>query len=115
MNYNGYYDMFLDIIVTSDTHDKCLFIFNRFKSLIKAFNFGNIRIRELKSARKGDVLSREIQINIIGLADDIIIFRECIDFIIQKCNILSGKNCVRIARTITTRKDARMNLIKETV
>ncbi len=114
-NYNGEYEMHLDIIVSSATHQGCLWAYNRFKDLVKAFDFGNIHIHESKSARRGDVLSRELQINIVGYATDIIIFRECVDRIIQRSNIFLSSTQVRLNRVDTSRKDARANLIKETV
>lgn len=113
-NYNGQYEAYYGITVNSDNHKQCLFTYNRFKSLVAAFNFGNISIYETKSARKGDVLSRDIHITFIGFASDVLTFREAIDRIIHINNILPQGTLITLFRTEVIRKNARRDLIEQT-
>lgn len=115
-NYNGMYEMRICIIVTASSHDTCRWITSRFKNLIKAFDFGNFQSGEAKSARKGDVLTRTIKICLTDYSSNILIFRECIDRLIESCNIWYGEFAsVRTSLIHTSRKDAHINLIKETL
>lgn len=114
-NYNGEYETALGITVTSATHQGCLWTYNRFKSLVKTFDFGNIRIYESKSARKGDVLSRDLQIILTGYSRDIITFRECADLLLQRCNNWLPDTQVCLYRAETVRKGARASLTEPSV
>lgn len=113
-NYNGRYEAFYWIIVKSNNHKDCLSTYNRFKSLVAAFNFGNITIHESKSARKGDVLSRDIQIIFIGHATDVLTFREALDRIIFINNIFPQGTIATLDRSEMSRENAHRDLIKQT-
>ncbi len=113
-NYNGLYEASYGITVKSDNHKDCLFTYNRFKHLTAAFNYGNISIYESKSARKGDVLSRDIQIIFTGYADQVLIFKTAIDSIICDINISSAETTATLYRAIVIRENARRNLIEQT-
>lgn len=114
-NYSGQYEASYAISVKSGDHRNCLDAYNRFKYLVKAFDFGNIKIFEHKSARKGDVLSRSLSIIFVGYAPDILAFKEAIDRILSSCNIFcGGVASVVLYNSEVTRKDARFNLIKQT-
>lgn len=108
------YEMRICITVTASSHDTCRWITSRFKNLVKAFDFGNYKIGEAKSARNGDVLTRDISIHLTGYSSEILLFRECIDRIVESCNIWYREFAsVRISLAHTSRKDAHINLIKE--
>ena len=113
-DYNGRYEASYGITVKSDNHKDCLSIYNRFKHLVAAFNFGNISIYESKSARKGDVLSRHIHIRFMGFAADVIIFREAIDRIMFINNIHPQGTIITLFVTGVIRENARRDLIEQT-
>lgn len=115
-DYHGMYEMHISLRVSASTHDTCRWISSRFKYLVKAFDFGNIQIREGKSARKGDVLTRDLSICVTAYATNLLIFRECIDRLVSSCNIWHSQlGSVSITNSHTTRKDAHRDLIKETL
>lgn len=107
--YNGKFTTWYQIVVKADNHDDCLKAFNRIKKLVEILNFGNIWYQEYKSARKGDVLSREIQVAITDYSTDVLIFRSILDCQIHKTNrYYSAK--VSICQVTTIREDDRFNL-----
>lgn len=115
-NYNGMYEMRVSITVNASSHDTCRWITSRFKNLVKAFDFGNCQAGEAKSARKGDVLTRTMNIRITGYSTDILLFRECVDRLVESCNIWYREFAsVRTSLAHTCRKDAHINLVKETL
>ena len=79
------------------------------KNLLRFLIFGNIWYQEYKSARKGDVLSREIQVAITDYSTDVLIFISILDRQIHKTNrYYSAK--VSICQVTTIREDDRFNL-----
>lgn len=86
LEHNIRYEAHYSIIVESLDHHLCIDTYNRFKYLVRAFNtpyLGQFRISESKSARKGDVLRRELQINHTAYVTDILLFRQALDYIMS--------------------------------
>lgn len=81
-NYNGQYEARYSITVTGSTHNFCRDAYNRFKFLVKAFDFGEFSIHEYKSARKGSVLSRDLLISYTAYASHIIAFEQALDSVL---------------------------------
>ena len=86
LEHNIRYEAHYSIIVESPDHHLCIDTYNRFKYLIRAFNtpyLGQFSTSESKSARKGDVLKRELQINHTAYVSDILLFRQALDYIMS--------------------------------
>ena len=82
MRYNGEYETVIDIKITCNTHDECLFISKKIKKQCDAWSILGVDCRESKSARKGEVLTRWFTIQQTDYAHNIIIFREAISCLI---------------------------------
>lgn len=115
MIYNGKYDASYSIVIKANSHKNCLWAYNKIKKLAESFDFGDISISEHKSARKGDVLNREIQIRHTAYAHDTLIFKEAINIIIFQINNFSLNMEASLFQSETTRENARLNLRNETV
>ncbi|WP_270243271.1 hypothetical protein [Phocaeicola coprocola] len=102
------YESFYSVVVESDRHDTCLIESNRIKSLAKAFNASIVK--EAKSARKGDVLSRNIMISFKAHSHETIIFREALDIIIGSINIWNSGLKAYIYDSSVERTDASFGL-----
>lgn len=98
------------IVVESDRHDTCLIEYNRIKALATAFRASIIR--ESKSARKGDVLKRDIQISLKAYSHETIIFKEALDIVIESINIWGPTLKARYYSTSVERVDASFGLTK---
>ena len=86
LEHNIRYEAHYSIIVESPDHHLCIDTYNRFKYLVRAFNtpyLGQFSTSESKSARKGDVLKRELQINHTAYVSDILLFRQALDYIMS--------------------------------
>lgn len=86
LEHNIRYKAHYSIIVETPDHHLCIDTYNRFKYLIRAFNtpyLGQFHTSESKSARKGDVLKRELQINHTAYVTDILLFRQALDYIMS--------------------------------
>ena len=83
----GMYELHLNLTITAHTHRCCLDLTKRFKNLAAAFDFGHFTISENKSARKGDVLTRNLAITMYDYPSAVILFREAVDRIVEACNI----------------------------
>ena len=84
LEHNIRYEAHYSVIVEAPDHHLCIDTYNRFKYLIRAFNtpfLGQFSTSESKSARKGDVLKRELQINHTAFVEDILLFRQALDYI----------------------------------
>ena len=84
LKFNTLYKASYSIVVETNDHHLCIDTYNRFKYLVRAFNtpfLGQFRTSESKSARKGDVLKRELQINHTAYVQDILLFRQTLDYI----------------------------------
>lgn len=110
MNAVYAYEAYYGIVVKAERHDICLCNYNRIKALAKAFDA--TITREYKSARKGDVLSREIHINFKAYAHDTILFRDALDAIIRSINIYTPVVEACYSSSTVERIDARFGLPK---
>lgn len=102
------YDSYYGIVVESERHDTCLFNYNRVKALAKAFNA--TVTHESKSARKGDVLKRDIQIRLKAYAHETIVFRDALDIVIKSINTYEPLNKAYCHLSEIERIDARFGL-----
>lgn len=86
LEHNIRYEAHYSIIVEALDHRLCIDTYNRFKYLIRAFNtpyLGQFSTSESKSARKGDVLKRELKINHTAYVSDILLFRQALHYIMS--------------------------------
>tara|TARA_R110002050_G_scaffold300209_1_gene468192 strand:+ start:286 stop:621 length:336 start_codon:yes stop_codon:yes gene_type:complete len=75
--YHGKFTQNISIIIKSDNHETCLQVAKSVKKQCEAWWF-NVDFTEHKSARKGDVLEREIMIVQTAYSSDIVLFKESI-------------------------------------
>ena len=80
MVYNGKFRQALSVLIKSDNHKDCLYLTKFIKYQCEAWTFC-VKYDEGKSARKGDVLKREILIYQEAHGNDTIIFKEAIRII----------------------------------
>lgn len=78
--FNGKYDQCIEVTVSADTHDFCLYVAKKIMKLCEAWEY-NVRFDQHKSARKGDVLRRTFMIYQTAYSHDIITFREAMNCI----------------------------------
>ena len=107
--YNGLYEQFFQITISADDHKTCLDFTNLLKKATTAWFFETKIIGESKSARKGDVLKRELQIRQIAYATDIITFGQMLRTLIWHYNLIGVVKIV-IFREEVLPKDSRLNL-----
>jgi hypothetical protein len=81
--YNGRYDRTIEVVLKTETHQLCLDLSKKVKSLCNAWVDQEVSFTERKSANKGDVLYRSIMIRQIGYGHSIIIFRESLECILS--------------------------------
>lgn len=74
--YNGKYETVIDLRIESEYHAECLEITKLAKKLCDSWACAGVRYSEHKSARKGDVLRRDLLIYQTAYAHETIIFRE---------------------------------------
>ncbi len=87
-SYNGQFDQHLQIVIKSDNHDTCLEFKKQLKKAIDPWFFQLKSVKETKSANKGDVLSREIQLIQTAYAPDIIVFSQMLKNLIWHYNLM---------------------------
>lgn len=107
---NCQYEHQFFIIIESDSHDTCRRFTVLMKNAIDPWFFQVDLIKEIKSARKGDVLKRSIQVRHIAYSPDIITFNEMLRTLIWHYNLRFKVN-IRIDDRGTTPKDSRVNLV----
>lgn len=108
--YNGQFTVSYNITVKACNHDMCKRIFNRIKHLVDSLDFGDVIWKDTKSARKGDVLSRGIYIQLKGYAADVLAFRAALDYLIHKAGIYCPSAQIMLLHVETIREDARFDL-----
>lgn len=74
--YRGKYETVIDIRIKSELHEQCLKITQLAKKLCESWRYAGIKFEVHKSARKGEVLRRDLLVCQTGYAHNIIIFRE---------------------------------------
>ena len=106
---NGQFDQCQEVCISADTHEKCLFVAKKIYYLCKAWHHC-VRYDENKSARKGDVLERDIMIYQTDYADSIISFNESLRHICFYYDNYQYANVKVTTRSIRP-KDSRSNLL----
>lgn len=96
--YNGRYETLFDVIINGETHDECLQMASVVKLQCKAWQSHDVRLKEHRSARKGDVLKRSLMIYQTAHAHEIIIFREAVQCLMS-FPIFLGKVVVKVRYT----------------
>lgn len=110
--YNGLVTYHFSVIVKSVSHQTCLTVSNKIKDYLSAWAFGCTYPNEHKSARKGDVLSREIQAHFEDYPGDVIAFREGLRCICYHYDLYTKDTTVKIIDHGTSPKDSRINIVK---
>lgn len=114
LQHNTLYEAYYSIIVEAIDHRLCIDTYNRFKHLVKAFNtpyLGQFRTSEWKSARKGDVLKRELQIYHTAYVQDILAFRQALDYIVNDYQNPHFQVNVSLHRATITPKERTFKII----
>ncbi len=81
--HNNLIDYHFTVVVKSINHKTCLSLSKRIKDYLSSWAFSTTAPSEYKSAKTGEVLSREIQAHFIDYSTNTIAFREglrCICF-----------------------------------
>lgn len=107
--YNGEYEQCLEVVISSKSHEVTLEAIKRVYYLCKAWS---VRYTEHKSARKGDVLKRDILIYQTDHAHNIIIFKESLECICFQLKRLPGITINFINRGVAP-KDSRRDLVNQ--
>lgn len=107
--YNGEYEHTFFIIVKSDSHETTLRFMKKLKNAIDPWFFQITHQNEHKSARKGDVLRRDLYIRHVAYPQDIIIFNEMLRTLIWHYNLHFDID-IRIDDRGTIPEDSRRNL-----
>lgn len=110
--YNGLVKFQFSVVIKSTDHQTCLDISKRIKEYISAWFFGCTNQSESKSARKGDVLSREIQAGFEAYPATVIAFREGLRCICFHYDLFSEKTSVKFIDHGTSPKDSHINIFK---
>lgn len=110
--YNGLITYHFSIIVKSSNHENCLLVSKKIKDYLSAWAFGCTYPSEHKSARKGDVLSREIQANFENYSATVIAFREGLRCICFHYDLYAEVTTVKIIDHGMYPKDSRIEFLK---
>lgn len=110
--YNGIASYHFSVVIKSTDHQDCLLISKKIKDYLSAWSFGCSVSRESKSARKGDVLNREIQARFEDYPVDIIAFREGLRCICFHYDLFTENTTVKIIDHGTSPKDSHLNIFK---
>jgi hypothetical protein len=81
--YTGQFNQHICIVIKDDNHDECLQVAKTIKKQCEAWDFC-VRYDQYKSARKGDVLKRELMVYQNAGAGDIVIFKEALRRVCQQ-------------------------------
>ena len=108
-NEYGKYEARFSISVSGVSHKACLDTYNRFKYLVRAIDWGDIRLQESKDARKGPVLNRELSIIYTAYPSDVIALREMIERTVCKINIYGQGLYAASLNHCSDRKSTRLN------
>lgn len=110
--YNDLVTFRFSIIVKSVHHQTCLSLSKKIKDYLSAWDWGCTYPHEHKSARKGDVLSREIQANFQDYPGTVIAFREGLRCICFHYDLSTKDSSVKIIDHGTEPKDSHLNILK---
>jgi hypothetical protein len=109
--YNGLVKYHFSVIVKSINHKTCLDLSKKIKDYLSAWSFGCTYPGEHKSARKGDVLTREIQANFEDYPVTVIAFREGLRCICFHYDLFTKDSSVKIIDHGTIPKDSHLNIL----
>jgi hypothetical protein len=105
--YNGIVRYHFSITIKSADHQTCLAVSKKIKEYLSAWSFGcSFHPKESKSARKGDVLTREIQASFEDHPSTLIAFREGLRCICFHYDLLAKDTSVNIIDHGTLPKDS---------
>lgn len=111
-NYNGQFEHNFFVVIEADNHDTCLKFASYIKKAIEPWFLQTENINEHKSARKGDVLRRDISVRHTAFANDIIIFNEMLRTLIWNYNLYFNIK-IYIDDRGTVPKDSRKKIIEK--
>ncbi|OJW03924.1 MAG: hypothetical protein BGO52_17395 [Sphingobacteriales bacterium 44-61] len=110
--YNGLVTYRFSILVKSIDHQTCLSLSKKIKDYLSAWSFGNKYLSEHKSAKKGDILEREIQAGFEDYPATVIAFREGLRCICFHYDLFTKDTSVKIIDHGTEPKDSHVNILK---
>lgn len=113
INYTEIVVFTFDIIIESDNHKDCNNVAKKIKDFLVAWTYSCTYPKEHKSARKGDVLKRDIQAKFTDYPSIVIAFREALRCICNHHNLKSSifNTSVRLIDRGTLPKDSHLNLL----
>jgi len=109
--YNGIVTYHFSVVVKSTDHQTCLTLTKKIKDYLSAWSFACSYPNEHKSARKGDVLDREIQANFEDYPSNVIAFREGLRCICFHYDLYSQDTTVKIIDHGTSPKGSHLNIL----
>ncbi|MCW3466981.1 hypothetical protein [Chitinophaga nivalis] len=109
--YNGIVTYHFSVVIKSTDHETCLSLSKRVKDYLSAWHFGCSYPHENKSARKGDVLNRELQAKFEDYPSNVIAFREGLRCICYHYDLYTKDTTVTIIDHGTSPKDSRLNIL----
>ncbi|MCT4314881.1 hypothetical protein HZP15_06945 [Elizabethkingia anophelis] len=110
-HYNGEFEHTFFVVIEAKEHDTCLKFASYIKKALEPWFLQTHNITEHKSARKGDVLRRDIYVTHIAYASDIIIFNEMLRTLIWHYNLYFDVK-IQIDDRGTLPKDSRKDLLR---
>lgn len=100
----------MGISIKSEDHTTCREITAHLKKAVAPWFFQLEFVSESKSARKGDVLVRDLQIKQIAYAPDIIVFAQMLKTLIWHYNLMY-KVVIKVYLQEVIPRDGRRNLL----
>ncbi|MGG7437386.1 hypothetical protein ACQ7CU_04825 [Chryseobacterium arthrosphaerae] len=113
-NYNGQFEHNFFVVIEADNHDTCLKFASYIKKALEPWFLQTENITEHKSARKGDVLRRDIFVKHTAFANDIIIFNEMLRTLIWNYNLYFNVK-IHIDDRGTVPKDSRKKITEKII
>ena len=110
--YNGIVSYHFSVSIKSADHLTCLAVSKKIKDYLSAWSYSCRYPNESKSARKGDVLTREIQACFEDYPANVIAFREGLRCICFHYNLFTEETSVKIIDHGTSPKDSHINIFK---
>lgn len=110
--YNGIVTYHFTVTIKSSSHKVCLVLSKKIKDYLSAWEFGCSYPSEHKSARKGDVLNREIQARFEDYPSSVIAFREGLRCICFHYDLHAKDATITITDHGTSPKDSHLNILK---
>ena len=108
--YNGIVSFHFSVSIKSTEHQTCLAVSKKIKDYLSAWSYSCNYHSESKSARKGDVLSREIQACFEDYPTSVIAFREGLRCICFHYDLYTKDTSVEIIDNGTSPKDSHVNI-----